>query len=1258
MLHVRSEFSKSYILNCSLTLEPNSGDNQVKDTPLRHLSIRVPWHDAGWKGTVCNAPHLNGACVKLPRIAELKEEQEELAIAGRSLDELAPERWPCCVEERAAFMAPFEMFQEKRHALAKIDHNFYHFQPTPMRFPAYSAGVVPFFWLMKNNSEILRDTWGLDVDLAREPTFERHTNWVTDFRNQTALLSGFAATLRQEESICLFYAKHVPFVEGTSRILIGAGRIKDIGDLTEFKQNGGGFRGLIWERPIQHSIRPAENDGFLMPYNDVLQLAAENPALDLESFTAFAPSERWNEFSYCNELVTHDGAISALLSMVNALDRIEQNLGITTEKQRQWLHDELVRLWRVRGPFPGLGAVLRAFGLSQGLYVAHAIQSRAGENVDPWPLVDAAFREPADVLASELRRDMNELSNTWKHLSDERRTYLRLLSRFELTVEQAKHLYDSNTRKRMGWKTSDNEILQNPYRLYETSRHDPDTIHLLSIDRGVFPDDIVQKSHPLEKPMGLDSGVDPRRVRAFSVWALEEAASRGHSLQDANDVVEAIRGSTAYPECPVTRDMLQASVREMEPEIVPVETEESLALQLERYRDIRRIVSKYILGRVEAKRHVVDADWAGLLSLKFEHPVDEEEKAQGEKARAIAELAESRFSVLVGSAGTGKTSALGILCNLEAIRAEGLLLLAPTGKARVRMQELSGGVDTRAFTVAQFLNRYSRYDANSGRYHLSDRPKATGYGTVIVDEASMLTEDMLGALVDALRGVKRFILVGDPAQLPPIGAGRPFVDIVAALRPDNLEGRFPRVANGYAELTIERRQVGVERQDRRLARWFSATPPAPGDDDVFSVDAGETSTLRFVEWDKPEDFKPKLIDILVEELGLSDGEDFRGFNRSLGATSSGGYDYFNRTRHSSEGAAASIEDWQILSPLRGMPFGVGDMNRQIHERFRVGFMDLATRQRYRKVPRPVGAEQIVYGDKVINLKNQQRDKVYPTAGAIHYIANGEIGVVVGQWRTRNMKRPPSTLEVEFSTQLGYKYDFYKRDFQDEGDAALELAYALTVHKAQGSQFRLVILVLPAGHPILSRELVYTALTRQQERVVVLHQGPRSLLKELAAPHRSETASRQTNLLSDCRMLEIPQSQGSVFLQDGLVHRTSKGLAVRSKSELLIAEALETANVEFEYEKPLTLDGKTRYPDFTIVDEISGRTVYWEHLGMLSNPEYHAAWERKLAWYQSNGINLADEGEDRDEILLTTTDSRESGLDMGHVNQVISIALNH
>ena len=118
----------------------------MTDYPLRHLSIRVPWHDAGWDGKICAAPRLNGACAKLKHIAENKKDEDEQLRAGESLKDLPPEQWPCCVDERAMFMAPFEMDQEKRHALATKNPKHYgHFRSTPQRYPAYSAGIVPFF---------------------------------------------------------------------------------------------------------------------------------------------------------------------------------------------------------------------------------------------------------------------------------------------------------------------------------------------------------------------------------------------------------------------------------------------------------------------------------------------------------------------------------------------------------------------------------------------------------------------------------------------------------------------------------------------------------------------------------------------------------------------------------------------------------------------------------------------------------------------------------------------------------------------------------------------------------------------------------------------------------------------------------------------------------------------------------------------------------------------------------------------------------
>lgn len=83
-------------------------------------------------------------------------------------------------------------------------------------------------------------------------------------------------------------------------------------------------------------------------------------------------------------------------------------------------------------------------------------------------------------------------------------------------------------------------------------------------------------------------------------------------------------------------------------------------------------------------------------------------------------------------------------------------------------------------------------------------------------------------------------------------------------------------------------------------------------------------------------------------------------------------------------------------------------------------------------------------------------------------------------------------------------------------------------------------------------------------------------------------------------------------------KTSFGLKMRSKSEILIAEKLYEHKIHFEYEKPLSASGKTFYPDFTIF--LKNKTIYWEHFGMLSDKEYHKRFKIKLKWYQKNFPN--------------------------------------
>jgi hypothetical protein len=294
----------------------------------------------------------------------------------------------------------------------------------------------------------------------------------------------------------------------------------------------------------------------------------------------------------------------------------------------------------------------------------------------------------------------------------------------------------------------------------------------------------------------------------------------------------------------------------------------------------------------------------------------------------------------------------------------------------------------------------------------------------------------------------------------------------------------------------------------------------------------------------------------------------------------------------------------------------------------------------------------VYGDKVINLVNHITDRVYPKDDALNYVANGEIGVVVGQYKSANAKwkGAPWKLQVEFSSQQEFAYDFSPRQLQEEGTPMLELAYAVTVHKAQGSEFGLCLLVLPRASRIVSRELLYTAFTRQRDRIVILHEGDRAELKSYASDYFSETKRRLTNLFVPPR----PTAIRDRFLEDRLIHTSSRGEPMRSKSEVIIADQLFAAGVDYEYETPLQApSGSTRWPDFTLIDADTGRTIYWEHCGMLQDPHYRARWERKLDWYRSQGILPIEDGPaDAPCVLVVTEDDDKGGISSQAIRQRI------
>lgn len=1242
----------------------------ARQLPLRHISIRVPWKDNGWDGRVCSKPSENAACLILRRIREKRDDDAEETVVGKSWQEIDQNLLPPCVGERGQFMAPFDIVRELTHPYSQTSKVHSHFAPTIYRYPSYSSACIPYNWMLQENALELAEKYALGLDMELEARAIElmgfKASWLQDKRNQLVMLDTFFSSVQPNKSLSFFYAKRTPIVDDTRRVLMGVGWVTHVGDAVEYQyKEKGELRSMLWERAIHHSVRPGFQNGFLFPYHEIIEYLKNNPNEDPEKFVVFVPDEEFEKFSYGSEHVTNDGAISVLLACSKVLERVKKVIAGNWDKQLDWIDSRLNELWKMRGPYPGFGSALTAFGFERGTLLALEIEMMLSESYDneirdPWLELDRMFREPEKHAISQRFKLSHALCEKWKKLPDERRSLLKLLSRFELTEDQAKRYYvhEDKTRRFLRIGFEDKELLENPYRIYELDRVAADPIRLSVIDRGIFPDEKTRRKFPLDK-LRIDDSLDWRRVRAFCIQQLESATQKGHTLLPLETLICEVRDAEVKPECPIDSDLMTVIESKMSPVVYKIAMKGGQpAYQLERLYKMGEIIRNSVLKRLQGKRHEKDIDWRKELdtSLPSSSKQDAlEEQARVEKTAALKELYSSRFSVLIGPAGTGKTTLLRILCNHADVKEGGILMLAPTGKARMRLQKQTGIHG--ALTIAQFLFKLDRYNAWTGSYRLSDREKVDQGKTVIVDEASMLTEEQLAAVLDALKGVERLILVGDPRQLPPIGAGRPFIDIVNYLSPPNLDSLKVRVAKGYAELMIRRRQQGALRPDLVLAEWFSGRPLDPGADEIWdAIKKDDVSKhLRFVEWNNEDELSEKILDVLVTELNLQGLDDEVGFEKSIG-----GSEYENRgvffwqSRDGKPGASDKAEHWQILAPTKAAGHGVELINRLIQAHFRkTRKIDASKKPWARKIPEPMGREEILYGDKVINVMNQTRDDIFPKDGALQYVANGEIGIVVGQYKTKNFSKAPWKIEVEFSTQPGFKYGYSRYDFGEEKEAALELAYALTIHKAQGSEFGLTIIVLPNPCWLLSRELLYTALTRQQNRVVILHEGDRHRLKAYAEDFYSESAKRLTNLLEPPSPIEFK----GAFMEERLIHRTLNGEGVRSKSEVIIANMLRLKGIEYIYERPLKgKDGSVRYPDFTIEDSESGRTIYWEHLGMMIDPEYRQRWEKKLEWYKAQGLRPLDE-RNSDGDLLITYDDKRGGVDSQKIDKLILGALS-
>jgi hypothetical protein len=1133
--------------------------------------MRAPWRDRPWDQFVCDDPLGNSSCTLLANIGPNRDDRYEIANASAGIDIIDQDRIPC-LSERGTFMSPLGYSVTKTHPYARNAALKGHLLPSVVQLPGYAFEAVPFRWL---NRASLAGEVGLARVPAYNPTAEDEIDsvlnyeptWVMDGNNQRAVLDAFFERVVAGHSLVFIYLKHSPLQEQrTDRLLVGAARISNVMPPPMWNQSGRApFTSCMWETVVEHTLRPDMRDGILLPYQRLLPLLDEG--VDVGDALAWAPEGRTIEFSYVTEHLSDDAALQGLAALERAAHGMRA-LGIDVpDTAMDWVTNQNERLWQARGPVPGLAAVLATLGVPQPYAAARELLELAGAE-PPWPVLEALFRDPSTAPA-HLKRLLPSLTGrVWAKLPASHQALLRMISGFDVSSAQVEMLTSGATDVEL---TVD-ELLDNPYFAVTCTYGQPEHVPFTTIDRALYPPTHVTWRAPVPDDLELDGPHDPRRVEALLTDVLERQGLDGDTLTPVDEALELANAvnlsqppalnRTIITGLDLDHDALLAGDR-WSPLTSVTLADESQAYKLSRYEETSTIIREWITSQLSRKRLGALDDPRAVLDDALERNrnvtttaastgTDElEDTARQEKAEGLSVLHDSPLSVLIGPAGTGKTTLLKALVDYPGVADGGVLLLAPTGKARVQLETK---VERQAHTLASYLTPSGRYDADTGRYLVwGDAKPRRSYALVVIDEASMLTEEMLAATLDAFTGVRRLVLVGDPRQLPPIGAGRPFVDLVTKLRPASFVD-WIRVGPGYVELQVPRRQLpdGTRgtRHDLALAAWFGDDSRGAAGDQIWADLAADPDqpTVRYEPW-ADRSAVQALTDALCDELGLAaTGDQARAFALTYGGRISG--EYLNWE----PGAGEKAENWQILSPTRSRAFGTVELNRHIKRTYRIADTQFAQRTYKANIPDPIGPELIVRGDKVMQTINRRR-KAYPASGGLNFVANGEIGVAIGRI-VPQAKRPKSALSVnvEFSSQPGFQYSYWPTD---SDDVELELAWAVTVHKSQGSEFETTFLVLPARSSA-SRELLYTALTRQRKRVVILHEGTLDELRDLAAPWRSETARRLTDLFIAPEPVSIEIHGRTRRYDRNLMHVAANGTPMASKNE--VAESSDHGDV--------------------------------------------------------------------------------------------------
>ena len=1178
-----------------------------------HITARLAWHNDGWNGAVCRNPEQNTYCVGyksfpgdvIARERDLKVEKLRAGCAGAKLEGYIP---PCCYSYNAFGL------DEAQCASNPPDFFFDGATRHEWMLPAATVCVWPYEAMY---DEEVKVEGYLDNNRRRALTLEFFQPIEKDCgKNLIFYYANYSNPLSEEET--------------PRYVLIGVSRIKKVGDellyenvTPEVAERYAG--GMIWARNISSAY---PDEGVRLPYHrymDDPERLAEIALFPENSFLC----------KYGSKHLTDDEAIGFLeqflakVRLLQALDGDNENWNVREE----WLLKVIAELWKHRGLYPGLLKCLEVAGaralidpvkallIQEGHAQAHAAVFEVLDGGKDNALINAI--DPAE---------RKKIARNWKLLDDGSRLLLRdVLPRLDLNTKIIKEVASEHLAE-SGVTATAREIAANPYLIAEQycGVDETDRVAWSAVDRGVLPSPDLGG-----KPLAEVDFNDERRFRALCVEHLRRVPK--HTFRFAKDLVieiaERMVRLPSWKQAEFTERYFTVDADFLSGALTLRPVEAGLAVYLKSVYEDERLVEgilRELASRpdIELRRPITKADWTSWvfkpnspLALKAAADYAEATKEQSE---ACERLFRRPLSVVMGAAGTGKTTVIEAL--IRAVRrSEGegasILVLAPTGKAADRAREVFDKASLKGVETATVHSLLAANGWLNDNFTFKRRGgKRASVGTVVIDESSMLDLELAAALFRSIdwQHIRRLILVGDAGQLPPIGRGRVFADVtkwMAGEHPESL-GRLKRnlrqllnkvLDQGTAIVALSELFL-IDDEDKSLDGTDSSTRPDQ-EELIVRIHAGGAvdRDLDVIYWNEPQ----RLAEILIEALEKRMADEATRAKKQP-------YEIWR---------AALGDDptaFQVLTPHRGELHGVEALNEACQDRIAKFVIDR------------VGAvDGITLFDKVIQTRN--RPKSNPIWGYESTkrqkikveLFNGEIGTVQAfgfdnkLWNTLKTGYGPrlKRFAVQFTRKRGISVGYgrevphdgkYKRTERVEDN--LELAYAVSIHKAQGSEFAETFVIIPSStkRPV-SSELVYTALTRANKHCTLLLQ--KDITSLLDARRRENAQTPQINsYIFGLHVAKEALTHRRSWYEAGKIHEALSGDMLRSKSEVIIANLLHERQIPFRYEQPLFAgDGTLRLPDFTITWR--GQTFYWEHLGRMDLSDYAAEWERKRAWYE-------------------------------------------